>query len=60
MLLSKSIVNQDNLAELRKKNNPKNEAVGDYTGRCKNCHSENLWDDNLSYGCNDCDFVRIM
>ena len=28
--------------------------VGDHTGRCRKCGSNNLWDDNLAYGCNDC------
>jgi len=42
------------LARLRKANNPRNEAVGHYTGRCRHCGSSNLWDDNLAYGCNSC------
>lgn len=42
------------LARLRKKNNPNNEPVGHYTGRCAHCGSSNLWDDNLAYVCNDC------
>lgn len=33
--------------------------TGDYTGRCWRCGSNNLWDDNLSYGCNDCGMIRI-
>lgn len=40
--------------DLRKKNNPKNEPVGIFTGRCKHCHSADLWDDNMAYGCNCC------
>jgi hypothetical protein len=41
---------------LRKRliNNPNNNRVGDFTGRCMNCGSNNLWDDNLTYGCKDC------
>lgn len=34
--------------------NPDNEPTGHYTGRCRKCGSRNLWDDNLTYGCNDC------
>ncbi len=34
--------------------NPNNEPTGHYTGRCKHCGSNNLWDDNLAYGCRDC------
>jgi hypothetical protein len=36
------------------KNNPNNEPVGHYTGRCMKCHSQNLWCDTTAYGCNDC------
>lgn len=39
---------------LRRLNNPRNEPVGHYTGRCAHCGSSNLWDDNLAYGCNSC------
>ena len=42
------------LAELRAKNNPNNQAVGHHTGRCAHCGSADLWDDNLAYGCNAC------
>ena len=41
-------------ANERKNNNPHNEPVGHYTGRCKRCGSDDLWDDNLAYGCNTC------
>ncbi len=34
--------------------NPKDEPTGHYTGRCENCGSNDLWDDNLHYGCNNC------
>lgn len=34
--------------------NPRNEPTGHFTGRCMRCGSNNLWDDNLSYGCNNC------
>lgn len=35
-------------------NNPNAEPCGHYTGRCSRCGSNNLWDDNLHYGCNSC------
>ena len=34
--------------------NPNNEPIGQFTGRCGNCGSADLWDDNLSYGCHNC------
>lgn len=40
--------------ELRQKNNPENKPTGHFTGRCKHCHSNKLWDDNLAYGCDCC------
>ena len=46
--------NSRDLDDLRRKNNPNNEPVGDFTSRCRHCGSKNLWDDNLAYGCNDC------
>ena len=42
------------LTALRRRNNPNNEPVGHFTGRCAHCGSNNLWDDNLAYGCNSC------
>lgn len=42
------------LDRVRQKNNPKRKPVGAFTGRCAHCGSDNLWDDNLAYGCNDC------
>jgi uncharacterized protein (DUF983 family) len=42
------------LAEMRRRNNPRNEATGHHTGRCRHCGSTKLWDDNLAYGCKDC------
>ena len=32
---------------------------GDFTGRCGKCGSNNLWDDNLHYGCNACGAVFL-
>lgn len=45
---------ESELAALRRSNNPRGEPTGDYTGRCMQCGSRNLWTDNLTYGCNDC------
>ncbi len=42
------------LDALRRRNNPNNEPVGNHTGRCTHCGSNDLWDDNLAYGCNAC------
>ncbi len=42
------------LDRLRQRNNPQGEAVGAFTGRCAHCGSNDLWDDNLAYGCNKC------
>lgn len=42
------------LARMRNQNNPKSEPVGHFTGRCAHCGSNDLWDDNLAYGCNHC------
>lgn len=42
------------LAEMRRKNNPNNKPTGHFTGRCSCCGSDDLWDDNLAYGCNHC------
>lgn len=44
----------DDLETLRKTNNPDNQPVGHFTGRCANCHSKDLWDDATAYGCNCC------
>lgn len=42
------------LVELREKHNPEGLPVGHFTGRCGNCHSDDLWDDATFYGCNCC------
>jgi hypothetical protein len=49
----------DDLDYKRRQNNPRREPTGDYTGRCMNCGSKNLWTDNLSYGCHDCKAIYI-
>ncbi len=45
---------EDELTQMRRKNNPQGLPVGHHTGRCAHCGSTNLWDDNLAYGCEDC------
>lgn len=42
------------LDQLRAQNNPQGEPVGAFTGRCAHCGSQDLWDDNLAYGCHTC------
>lgn len=37
--------------------NPDNEPTGPYSGRCKRCGSDDLWDDCAAYGCNNCGAV---
>ncbi len=49
--------NNTDYEELKRKNNPRNEPTGHFTGRCKKCGSKDLWDDNLTYGCNVCDAI---
>lgn len=39
---------------MRQTQNPRNEPVGHFTGRCKHCGSRDLWDDNSAYGCRTC------
>ncbi len=51
-------IDQEKYGEVMKKNNPKDEPVGDFTGRCARCGSKSLWDDNTAYGCKDCLWVR--
>jgi hypothetical protein len=45
---------RNELEALRRRNNPAGEPVGNFTGRCAHCGSNDLWDDNLAYGCNFC------
>lgn len=45
---------EDDLVEMRMKNNPQGLPVGHHTGRCAYCGSDDLWGDNLAYGCNSC------
>ena len=45
---------QEDRERMRCQNNPRGEPVGDFTGRCRHCGSNDLWDDNLAYGCNSC------
>lgn len=50
----KEITAPSQLALEKQKNNPNNEPMGHFTGRCWKCGSNDLWDDNLAYGCNNC------
>lgn len=50
---------EEELQELKRRNNPQNEPTGHYTGRCRHCGSTDLWDDNLHYGCNGCRAVLL-
>lgn len=49
-----NINDKNELARLRKVNNPNNESTGHFTGRCMKCGSTNLWDDATAYGCDCC------
>lgn len=51
----RKITDPQELERLRRINNPSNELVGPYTGRCANCHGKNLGEDNTNYWCNCCD-----
>jgi DNA-directed RNA polymerase subunit RPC12/RpoP len=51
---SRKITDDNELARLRKANNPNNDPTGHFTGRCGNCGSTDLWDDTTAYGCNCC------
>lgn len=42
------------IEQMKARNNPKNEPVGPFTGRCGHCGGNDIWDDNLAYGCNSC------
>lgn len=44
----------ESFESLKQKNNPNNEPTGHFTGRCSKCGSNDLWDDNMHYGCNTC------
>ena len=37
--------------------NPAGKPTGPFTGRCKRCGSNDLWDDATTYGCNNCGAV---
>ena len=54
MAVTKEITDPKRLVALRRNNNPKNEPIGHYTGRCGKCASKDLWDDYSFYGCNCC------
>ena len=42
------------LERMQRRNNPGHEPAGHFTGRCKRCHSKDLWDDATAYGCRCC------
>jgi hypothetical protein len=48
------------LAEMRQRNNPDNLPTGHFTGRCGECGSKDLWDDNLTYGCDCCGAIWLL
>jgi hypothetical protein len=48
------MLTETELAQLRETNNPTNEPIGHFTGRCGKCGSKNLWDDYSAYGCDCC------
>ena len=37
--------------------NPAKKPTGPFTGRCKRCGSDDLWDDCTAYGCSNCGAV---
>ena len=41
-------------AAAQRLNNPTGKPTGHFTGRCGRCGSDDLWDDNVAYGCNHC------
>jgi hypothetical protein len=45
---------EEDLAAMKRQNNPDNKPSEPFTGRCSLCGSTDLWDDNLAYGCNTC------
>lgn len=48
------ITNPVELERLKEENNPDSKPVGHFTGRCKGCESDKLWDDMITYGCKCC------
>lgn len=55
--MSRQQYRPEQLTAMRAANNPNNEPTGHFTGRCSRCGSNDLWDDNLAYGCNTCDSI---
>lgn len=47
------------LKDMMRRNNPENKPVGHFTGRCMNCGSTELWDDNTTYGCKCCRAIFV-
>ena len=46
--------------DLQRFNNPFNQPIGHFTGRCGRCGSKDLWEDNLTYGCNCCKTIYVI
>lgn len=59
-LFAKEVPSEEKLEQLREANNPNNEPTGHFTGRCMHCGSRDLWDDNLTYGCDCCGAIFIL
>lgn len=52
-------LNEEDRRYIQRQENPENERTGHFTGRCARCGSKDLWDDNLTYGCNRCRALYI-
>jgi hypothetical protein len=48
------------LRVMQRKNNPARLPVGDLTGRCRHCGSQDIWDDCTAYGCNQCGSFNLV
>jgi hypothetical protein len=58
-LFADKVPSDAELKRLRDQNNPYGEPTGDFTGRCKECGSKDLWEDGLTYGCDCCGAIYI-
>lgn len=52
-------VDPDNFIRDTTARHKERQPTGDFTGRCHKCGSNDLWDDNLTYGCNKCGMIRF-
>ncbi len=57
--MSRRTYTQEELALMRRRNNPNNEPTGPYTGRCSECGSKDLEDDNTNYSCGCCGYYQF-